>query len=482
MDAPDVLTPQQMEKLGGVDLPDTLTPDQMDRAAEKPQHLPPTEDERLGIATPLASPTGLVWDSRAKEFRKASEIGKEQALPPGFKAEPGLIREDPAMAVATTIGGMGAGKVAGKLAAKASPILAKIVEPAVAGATTSALQGGDRMTNLKAGAWGAALGVPGAALELVRGAPAAVAERLPTAVTGGLKTKAAKKVVAGDIAGDVLDAHPELKKVMATSADPEARAAAVSKTLADLTAKTEPIYQQIGHVDLSAIDKQLYSTASKLASEGRGTEALAVGRARKHLAELYGKEGAIPDGTVLPARAVRNLANDLGETAFAGDATTPASKKALAQQRIYHTVTGEIENAARAAGADVGQLRTLNKQISALIPVKNVVAQQETREALAGPHSMLSDIVKHPRHVIAGVIDEAPAKLDYALATSPTLQRGAKAMSGPISALSTAAPVVAPAAARSKRQQADLEYAARVSALMNEGKSLQEAIDEAEAR
>ena len=482
MDAPDTLTDAQMHKLGGVDLPDTLTDDQIDRAGEKPQQYPPTEDEKLGIDTPLASPKGLVWDSRTKEFRKASEIGKEQALPPGFVPERGLIREDPAMAVATTIGGMGVGKVAGKLAAKASPILAEMVEPAAASAATSALQGGDRMENLKAAGLGAAMGVPGAALRLVRGAPAAVSERLPTAVTGGLKTKAAKKVVSGDIAADVLDAHPELKKVMATSANPEERAAAVSKVLGDLTAKTEPIYKQIGHVDLSALDKQLYTTASKLAAEGRGTEALAVGRARKHLAELYGTDGIIDEGTTLPARAARNLANDLGETAFANDTATPASKKALAQQRIYHTVTGEIENAAKAAGADVGQLRALNKQISALIPVKNVVAQQEMRESLAGPHSALSEIVKHPRHVIAGVIDEAPAKLDYALATSPKLQAGAKAASVPISALSRSAPVVAPRAAAGKRQQNDLEYAARVSALMNEGKSLQEAIDEAETR
>lgn len=612
-DLPEELTEAQAAKLGFTPVHDDSAP-----TPEAPKSYPPTEDERLGIDSGLAKPKGLVLNrGKGELFRKASGLGTEQALPPDAVPERGLVHEDPAMDIATTIAGGGAGKLAGKAVGKLSKVAGALIEPAVAGAVTSKLQGGSNMDALKSAGIGTALGVVPAALGIARRAPEAVADRLPTAITGGLKSKAAKRVVANDALDEVLAQHPELRKALATSADPAKTLATMEGTFEGLGSKTEPFYSGIDEataaerhakgvanvaglsnkaaeakrvadelgaaakpptrdlfeearkidappggpepslfeaarridapvtgkaladegrarvageaaaaagesdaarkaaeeaathadrltkaadqaltkldrspkspgIDISAIDRNLKNAAVRLAREGRSTEALAVGRGRKQLAEMYGDNGEIPSDTVLPARSVRTLANDLGESAFTGDMTTPMPKKTLAQQRIYHAVTDEIERAAEKAGMDVNGLRSLNKQISTLIPVRTVLKQRALAGSLAGPEDPLASLVKPHgiQHKIAGLANSAPAHLDYALAASPGAQ-ALGAIRSPIGPLATTSLMGGTAASRaqsSKQRQSDLEYAAAVSQAMQNGSSLEDAIKHVEER
>lgn len=486
---PDVLTPAQMAKLGGVahpdDLPDTLTPEQMDRATEAPREYPPTEDEKLGIDTPLAKPTGLVWDSRNREFRRADQIGTEKALLPGFVPERPLIREDPAMDVATTIAGAGAGKVAGEAIGKLSPIVARLAEPAVAGATTSALQGGDRMTNLKAAGIGAALGIPGAALEVVRGAPAAVAERLPTAVTGGLKSKAAKKVVAGGAVDDALEAHPQLKRVLATSADPGERLGAASSTLNKLTAANDKVYEaiQAQHqgIPLDPVAAKIRDVAKEAHAAGDAITEDAANAA----AENLGRFADVADkrGGVVTTSQLRGVRNTLAARIQAASPGLPMSDAQAAADRIRRAINEGIEDvAAQTSGVDVAALKERNRHIAQLLPVQQSLREQAIAKGLKVPEDHLADFIAHPQHTIAGLVRAGRAKLDVKLAESPALQRLAAGARSPLPDLANRALMggAAAAGARGKRQQSDLEYAARVSQLMDQGMTLQEATQKAE--
>jgi hypothetical protein len=488
---PDVITPEQMKKLGGAghpdELPDTLTPDQMDRASEKPKSYPPTEDERLGIDTPLAKPSGYVWDSHAKEFRKADQLGTAKTLPPGFVPERGLIREDPAMDVATTIAGAGAGKVAGGLMGKLSPHIAKIIEPAVAGATTSALQGGDRGTNAKAALIGAAFGVPGAALSLVRGAPAAVAERLPTQITGGLKTKAAKKVVAGGLTDDVLEAHPQLKKVLATAPDVGTKFNATSSTLGKLTNANDAVYDaiQAQHqgVPLEPIAKHIQAVAERAHAEGNEV----LEDAAQSAIENLQRYGDVTDkrGMVATATQVRGVRNNLARRVQAMSPTlTPTDAQAAADE-IRRAISDGIEDiAGKTKGVDVAGLRERNRQIAALMPLQRSLREQALNEKLLPPHDLLSDFIEHPSKKIAGLVREIPAHGDVFL-SKPGFQRFANGARSPLPDLAHSSLLGGAAAAGARKgtpRPDDLEYAGRVSSAMANGKSLQEAIDEAEAR
>lgn len=510
---PDTLTPAQMVKLGGAahpdDLPDTLTPDQMERGTEQPKSYPPTEDERAGIDSPLASPRGLAWDSRTKEFRKASGLGMEKSLPPGFVPERGLVREDPAMDVATTMAGGGAGKLIGRGVAKLSPIAAKLVEPAVAGGVTSALQGGDAKQNLASAAIGGALGIPGAALTAVRGAPAAVAERLPTAVTGGLKSKAAKQVVAGNALNDVLDAHPQLKSTLATSGSVADKFNATGATLGKLTAANDAVYDaiQAQHqgIPLDAIAKKIKAVADTAHADGNEVLEKAAESAIDNL-QRYG-DVADKRGAVATATQVRGVRNNLARRVQAINPTLPPTEAQAAADEIKRAINEGIEDvASKTKGVDVDELRARNRQIAALMPVQRTLREQALAAKLLEGGDPLAEFIKDPKKKIAGLVSSLPAHLDAQAAKRPGLQSFAEGAAGvpteigqrlgfgsnrfamgrntvdlPVRSLMAGTASHPPFAARRPRPD-DLEYAARVSQGMKNGMSLQEAIDAAEAR
>lgn len=385
------------------------------------------------------------------------------------------------MDVATTIAGAGAGKVAGKAIGKLSPILARIAEPAVAGATTSALQGGDRMTNLKAAGIGAALGVPGAALSLIREAPAAVAERLPTAVTGGLKTKAAKKVLASDITDDVLDAHPDLKKTLATSSDPEKRLGAAASTLNKLEAANEPVYEAIqkhhGGVPLLVVADKLGGLAEEAHASGDLGTADAV-------EAIVGNLDRLADKGKVTAQQLRGVRNALAARIQTAPPGSPAAfSQAAATAKVKTAINDAIADiAGQTPGIDVAALKARNKQIAGLLPIKQSLEEQKLKAVAAGPHDPLAEAIRHPGHVVAGLVDKAPAVLDQKLASAPRLQRFANGARLPLPDLPGRALMggaAASGARSSKRQQSDLEYSAKVSQLMQGGLSLHDALEKA---
>ena len=487
---PDTLTPEQMAKLGGVahpdDLPDTMTPDQMERATEQPKSYPPTEDERLGIATPLANPRGIVFNPKTRTFEKASDLGTEamhgRPLPPGFVPERELVHEDPAMDVVTTIAGGGVGKVAGKAASKLSPILAKLVEPAVPGAATTALQGGNLKQAGIAGGIGAALGVPSAALTAIRGAPAAVAERLPGAVTGGAKSKIAKQAGSA-VASDILDAHPELKKVLATG-DLTEKFNATGSTLNKLTSANDAVYDaiQAQHqgIPIEPVAAKIKAVADQAHKAGDATLEDAATAALENLQRFT--DVADKRGPVVSATQLRGVRNNLARRVQAINPTLGASDVQAAADEIKRAINDGIDDiAGKTKGVDVAALKARNQQIAGLLPVQRALRAQVIDKKLLGPEDKLADLIEHPQHAIAGLVRKAPAHIDAALAGSPRIQRGAGALSGPASALSFSAPVIAPLMERSARppSPSDLEYAAKVSQGMKNGMSLQEAIDNA---
>jgi hypothetical protein len=503
---PDVLTPDQMVKLGGAahpdDLPDTVSADQMERATEKPQSYPPLDDEKLGIYDGPLKASGTVFDRSTMTFRNAADLGRpgmgatSKPLPVGYQAEKPLIREDPAMNIATTIAGGGVGKVVGKGVAKLSPIAAKLVEPAVAGATTSALQGGNAKQNLIAAGIGGALGLPGAVLTAVRGAPAAVAERLPQAVTGGAKTKIAKQAggaVVSDIANHgeagasaVLDAHPELKKVLSTGNLTE-KFNATGSTLNKLTAANDTVYDAIQSqhqgIPFEPVAAKIKAVAEHAHQAGDATLEDAANAAIDNLQRFT--DVADKRGAIVTATQLRGVRNNLARRVQAINPTLGATDVQAAADEIKRAINDGIADiAGQTKGVDVAALRARNQQIAALLPVQRALRGQVIDKNLLGPEDKLADLIEHPQREIAGLVRKAPAHIDAALASNPTLQRLAQGAKSPLSDLATRslmAGTAAEGAKRSKQQQSDLEYAARVSQLMGDGKSLHEAVNQAEA-
>lgn len=451
-----------------------------DRATEiDRRHRDPTgapTDAQLGIESDVARPAGV------NKYRTAP-----QELPPDFKPEQPLGHEDPAMDIATTMAGGAGGKLIGKGIAKLSPIAAKIVEPAVGGALTSALQGGSAKQNLIAAGIGGALGVPGAALKLIRGAPAAVAERIPTAVTGGLKSKAAKQVVAGDALGDALTAHPGLKNTLATSGSVAEKFNATGSTLGKLTTANDAVYDaiQAQHqgIPLDGIAKKIQGVAA--AAHADGNEVLE--KAAESAIENLQRYGDVADkrGLVATATQVRGVRNNLARKVQALNPTLGPSDAQAAADEIKRAINEGIEDiAGKTKGVDVDALRARNKQIAALLPVQRTLREQALAAKLMEGHDPLADFIADPKKKVAGLVSAIPAHADAAMSNSPRLQALADTMRSPLTPGAAAALDAGTASqlarrANSKPAQNDLEYSALVAQKMKNGMSLKEAMDDA---
>lgn len=172
-----------------------------------------------------------------------------------------------------------------------------------------------------------------------------------------------------------------------------------------------------GGIDLSAIDASIQRSAEALAREGKAAEALAVSRSRGHMAALYGEDGEIAPGTILPAKAVRTLATELGKTAFAGDVLADPGVRARAEQRVHGAITGALETAAEGAGLDVTELRKLNRDMSVLIPMKRSLQERTTRAETN--RESLKEMLK-PKGLLRRGAESAGRHLDYQLSrTAP---------------------------------------------------------------
>jgi len=461
---PDVLTDEQMDKLGGK--PYTGAPSKVPA---------PNESGKLPVEEPLTD----------------DQVAYRQHLA-GIHEQP-LIHVDPAMDVFTMMAGGAAGKLAARgirMGAKGaigglarlSPVVADLAEPAIASGTTSALQGGNLKQNLIAGGIGGLLGVPGAALGVVRRAPGAVNERLTRAVTGGLKGKAAQNIVASDSLEEVAAAHPELRSVLSSGASPAEKFNATSATMGKLTAANDAVYDaiQATHqgIPLDPIAKKIQAVAEKAHAEGDEVVEKAAASAIENL-QRYG-DVADKRGLVATATQVRGVRNNLARKVQALNPTMGPTEAQAAADQIKRAINEGIEDvAAQTKGVDVKALRERNQQIAALMPVQQTLRQRAIAAGLNEGQDPLAEFIHGPKHVIAGLVNKAPAAADAAIADNATLQRFATGRAGKLlSSLPAAAPLAGSAVAR-KVPQDELEYTARVAQFMKAGLSLKDAMEKA---
>jgi hypothetical protein len=484
-------------------LPDDIRPE-----PEQSKQLPPTEDERLGIDTPLPSPRGILWDPKAREFRHAEGIGTGQ--PAGVIPERGLVHEDPAMDIALTTAGAGIGKAAGYgLKKLGAPIIAKIAEPAVASGASSYLGhggGAPTMDDVKATGLGGVLGLLPAGVAAIKRAPEELAERLPTTITQGARTKAAKKVVLGGATDDVLDAHPELKKTIAGTTDPAKQLAATNSTLNKLRAPNDAawdaIQQHKGGVPLQTVHDRLDALWEKARQESDTTTMDAVESYKKDLERLADqREG----GPTLSAKQLRNVRNTLAAKIQRSPVGTPAfASEGAAVRRLHGAINEAAEDAAAGTpGVDVAAMKERNKQIAQLLDIQGALEERANNAQLGkfkSPVAKTIDAARHPAHAVAGLVDAADAKLNAKLAMNKTLQdfvngvspesvlnRGSKTPLGAVKGIpqrvaNLAAPTgIAGIGSNALKPspsmpESDRAYTAHVLQLMDAGNSMEDAV------
>jgi len=251
---------------------------------------------------------------------------------------------------------------------------------------------------------------------LAGGAPARVQQRIIQDVPHGestAKLSVAKKFAErigedGENLGSMLDRDPKLEKTLAINAkgNPGGVVKTVQTRIEKISDTTDHIYDQIdkapdkrfvsgpdvgrpqGGIDISAIDGKFAALAEKAKAAGKVEQLGPIAKARKALADNFGSEMedgsmAVIPGTILPARSVRNFANGIGEVAFAGDPTVVPKTRVQAQQGLYRAVTDVIEDAAKGApGVNVAQLKLANRDMSILLPMRDMLKERAAKEAV----------------------------------------------------------------------------------------------------
>lgn len=220
-------------------------------------------------------------------------------------------------------------------------------------------------------------------------------DNLYDAIGGDLRTEAAVSVLG--------KSHPAIA------------AKSLTRRLDSLASETEPFYKAIddapdprfanpttapknGGVDLDLVQKRLEASRDTALKDGRAFVADAYDKALARLRAQYGTDGKIIPGEKLPARSVRNYANELGKSLFTGQEDPPLRQ--LAQQQIYRDVVGAIEDEGKRVGVDVGELKSLNRKISTLIPARDAFADR-ARRASEG-HTTLGNLAMSASLIGAG--------------------------------------------------------------------------------
>lgn len=248
----------------------------------------------------------------------------------------------------------------------------------------------------------------GAVHSVVGGAPERVDRRVLSGISRGEAGGAAKdsiyrKVIAragegGENLFDAVGDDPQLQRALAVRAksNPGAVEKLVGRRLDQLNAKTTPFYDAIdaapdprfanpakappnGGIDIGAMANRFEQSAKDALDSGHTALADVYTKARARLIASYGTDGALIPGTKLPARALRNYANEIGEGVFTGSESP--TFKAKAQQQLYRDVVGTIEAEGAKVGVDTGELRRLNQKISTLIPVRQALADRAAKAA-----------------------------------------------------------------------------------------------------
>lgn len=318
---------------------------------------------------------------------------------------------DAASPVASTIGDVAGGLVAGAavpgLGAPAglSPAARGLVSGAKFGAVTGA---GNSTADLTRGDLGGLAqdvaasttvgGITGAAMgKLIGDAPGRVDRRAVEAITRGeeggtVRKKLADKAMAavgeeGETLGAAIAENPDLQRALSVRAksNPGAVGKMFSARLDQLNSETGPIYasieQRIGKSPLNPLAARFDEFGRAAAESGDILTAEAFDKAKARLVAQYKVESPVK-GTLsldeLPIRALRKLATTMGDELFPG-LPTPATTRA--KQQVYRAVVDYIADEGARAGADVSKLKSLNKKIATLIPVRDALADRATRAA-----------------------------------------------------------------------------------------------------
>lgn len=347
---------------------------------------------------------------------------------------------------------------------------------------------------LLAGAGGAA---SGALTKIAERAPERVADRVERNVergeAGGKANKRAAdqmhaKAARGDF-DETMERHPDVYKTLATKAasDPAKAAEKVQAKLKAIKSEVDPMYEAIDKgpaVPSSAdLNSKLDAVRQQMVAEGRTGQADAIETFQTHLKKHYA--GATKP---IPAAALRNLRNEVGEVAFGNNPNVSPKFREQAQRAIYGAINETIDDAGKKTpGVDVDALKALNRDTSTLITVKDALADRASKAAAGGTsignllfgntafgagatggfaHGGLAGGIKG---AVAGMAIDRTVRaarpiargIDFSLAER-TRQLGA--------------PNLAPFAGA---RTAGLEYAAKVSEGLRKGLTLQQAADAA---
>jgi hypothetical protein len=305
------------------------------------------------------------------------------------------------LAIPSAAGASGAGRLGTTLVAGAEGALAG------AGNSTADTPLGVARDAAVSGALSA--GLSHAVGSIVRRAPERVDERMLANIARGEAGGAAKPKLyqnlvtkAGEEAAELnetLANYPGLKETLVSTAaaKPKVGVVKTERILTALNDEATPIYRAIDAGPAAPKAKQLFdrvlSMRAAMVEKGRTDIADALETFENHLTKHFGDGDAVHDGAVLNASMLREMRKGIGQIAFKdiANANTPTGTEA--KRMIYGAINDVINEAAqKTPGVDASRLQQLNRDMSQLIAVKDVLADRSVKAA-AGRTSLFQNIL-----------------------------------------------------------------------------------------
>lgn len=366
------------------------------RAPEVNPGLNLRDQPKPDVLFPSGAPKRFVPGSHEEQEANAA-LRESLRLPRGERENP-LANDIIGQGIVTGLPAHGASVLAGTaLKALGAPAaVERIGAAAVGGGTASKLAGGDFGPGALLGAAFPAAGALARRAGAVRNLTKEVtkgATKAPAKQANEVKFRAREE---GGTLHEVLAEVPEARRAVMTQAktNPGAAEKTLTKVVDDATdlnsADFAAMQRQHGGVNLAPINDQLKGLEERLNLQGRGVAADAVGRFRRDLLKpkRYGLEGKVlTDEQIatqkIGAQSLRNIRNDLGEKIQpANGKPIRGNNRRFAEARIMGVINKEIEDvAANTRGVDVNALRTRNRQISTLIPVRDALRARAESQA-----------------------------------------------------------------------------------------------------
>lgn len=249
-------------------------------------------------------------------------------------------------------------------------------------------------------------------------AKARLTKSLPTAITGGATSKAAKGVIgARDILQETAKAHPDLQAAI-LSGDDATKHAAISGKLDALTAANDEATNAIatdhpravgGRVPTDSLYFKLQDFAQK--AHEAGDESL-LDATSKAIDSIQKFESA---GTISPSQ-LRGVRNGLAKK-IAGQAplSTVARETGAVKGVINEAISGLAEETPT---VDAGALKERNRHIASLLPAQQFLEQKAETEAgkVPGRLAEVARAVSHPAATAAHLAERIPSVIDTHLA------------------------------------------------------------------